>query len=72
MKTGHAIRHGDWKLIVADKKEPQLFDLASDPYEKRNLAKDEPERVAELQRLLAEQQALDVAELPQDLVGLPN
>lgn len=72
MKAGHAIRHGDWKLIVASKQEPQLFNLSSDPYEKHNLATDTPERVAELQRLLAEQQALDVAELPQDLVGLPN
>lgn len=72
MKNGHALRQGDWKLIVAGKQAPQLFNLASDPYEKQDLADKEPARVAELQKLLAAQQALDMAELPHDLVGLPN
>ncbi|MBX3412179.1 MAG: arylsulfatase [Pirellulales bacterium] len=71
MKKGHALRHGDWKLIVAGKNAPELFNLANDPYEKYDLAGDEPERVAELQQLLAQQKALDVAELPEDLVGFP-
>ncbi|MBN1419545.1 MAG: sulfatase-like hydrolase/transferase [Planctomycetes bacterium] len=48
-----AVRQGDWKLI-ADKgrKRFQLFDLASDPYEKRDRAEDEPARVASMTSLL--------------------
>ena len=34
MKGGHALRHGDWKLIVPSKGSPQLFNIATDPYEK--------------------------------------
>lgn len=71
MKKGHALRHGDWKLIVAGKQPPQLFNLAADPFEKHDRASQEPQRVAQLQQLLKQQQALDVAELPADLVGLP-
>lgn len=50
-----AVRDGDWKLIVSkngDKAE--LFDLGRDPFEKTDLASQEPERVAALRRLLAE------------------
>jgi arylsulfatase A-like enzyme len=53
-----AIRHGDWKLIVPSN---ELFNLADDPYEKRNLAKSEPARVADLLERLARAQKLDVA-----------
>jgi arylsulfatase A-like enzyme len=42
-------RVGDWKLILpADNKDIELFDLARDPHEKNNLAKQHPERVREL------------------------
>lgn len=60
-----AIRAGDWKLVVSrgadDPDEPaakkkdeavQLFNLKDDPYEKTNLAAEEPERVKELQAKL--------------------
>ena len=53
---------GKWKLLLTydgkvskynsthprDEKRPQLFDLSSDPAEKTNLAKDNPEVVARL------------------------
>ncbi len=59
-----ALREGDWKLIVPkagakkgatqDSGEVELFDLAEDPYETRNLAASMPERVAALRARLAE------------------
>jgi uncharacterized sulfatase len=40
---------GDWKLIQsADGRERELYDLASDPQEKKNLASAEPARVQQL------------------------
>jgi len=53
-----AIRHGDWKLIVPRN---ELFNVADDPYEKRNLAKSEPARVADLLERLAQARKLDTA-----------
>jgi uncharacterized sulfatase len=42
-----AIREKDWKLLLmADGSNPQLFDLANDPGETRNLAEQHPEFVA--------------------------
>ncbi|MEO6786994.1 MAG: sulfatase-like hydrolase/transferase [Chthoniobacteraceae bacterium] len=59
-----ALRDGDWKLIVpkasakkAMKTEagaPELYDLANDPYETKNLAAAMPEKVAALRAKLAE------------------
>ncbi len=72
MQQGHALRLGDWKLIVPAKGKPELFNLANDPYEKHNLAATEPERVTVLQRLLTEEQAKDDLVLPADLEGLPG
>jgi uncharacterized sulfatase len=48
---------GNWKLIVPDaKNEPgekiELYNLAADPHEERNLAGGEPERVAAMVKLL--------------------
>jgi len=56
-----AIRHGHWKLILPRN---ELFNLADDPYEKRNLAKSEPARVAELLERLARARKLDAAKHP--------
>ena len=54
---GYAIRRGDWKLILeVDKKDRppvQLFNLADDLGERKNLAAQYPERVAELRALMA-------------------
>ena len=67
--NGQALFHGDWKLIAKNKGEPELFNLAKDPYEKEDLAAKEPERLAELQNLLAEQHAKDRPDRPADLKG---
>ncbi len=48
-----AIREADWKLLLGkDGRRAELFNLAEDPYEKQNLAKQYPERVAKLKALL--------------------
>jgi len=57
-----ALRRGSWKLILApgsggwtkggDGQSIQLYDLASDLGETKNLAEEEPERVAEMKALL--------------------
>jgi len=65
-----ALRHGDWKLIVTAKGKNELYNLADDPYEKQDLAAKEPQRVAELEKLLAEIRKGDVATVPEDLKAL--
>lgn len=54
-KFVQAVRQGDWKAV---KNGPQaaieLYDLANDPQEKHNLAAEQPEKLAELTRLLKE------------------
>jgi arylsulfatase A-like enzyme len=73
MKNGsRAIRFGDWKLIVPNRGEPQLFHLAKDPFEKEDLASRQPEKLVELQALLAKEYAKDEPRLPTDLVGIPD
>lgn len=55
-----AVRDGDWKLFLnRENGNAELFDLGRDPYEKTNLAADEPERVRELRKLLDELAARD-------------
>ena len=52
---GTAIRHGDWKLVVAAGSEKaELFDLSHDPSETNDLASKLPERVQALRQRLAE------------------
>lgn len=56
----YAIRHGDWKLIVNEEdKTSELYNLADDPYEKRDLADKRPKQVFDLKALLADQRKLD-------------
>jgi arylsulfatase B len=45
---GAAIRHGDWKLLRLPDRAPELYDLANDISERTNLARQHPEKVAEL------------------------
>jgi arylsulfatase A-like enzyme len=46
---------GGWKLQVMDRPPTTwLFDLAADPTERRNLARERPDRVAALSAVLAE------------------
>ncbi len=72
MPNARALRHGDWKLIHSTKGPPQLFHLAPDPYEASDLAKSEPAKLTELEKLLAEQYAKDNQKLPEDLGGFPK
>jgi len=72
MKGGRAVLQGDWKLITRDSGKTELFNLAADPFEKKNLAAKEPQRVAELQALLKKQQASDNPTLPPDLKDQPD
>lgn len=59
-----ALRRGDWKVVKYGRKEPQatdwaLFNLASDPAEKTNLARMRPEIVRMLHARFLEQRAKD-------------
>jgi arylsulfatase A-like enzyme len=54
----HSMHQGDWKLIVRGKTQ-ELYNLASDPNETKNLRRSHPERVAALGKLLAAEQAKD-------------
>ena len=55
-----AVRRGDWKLIAANKGDDvELYNLASDPYETKDLAREQPQRVAQLQALLKKYAAGD-------------
>ena len=58
------VRQGDWKLQVAgNPNKAWLYNLATDPTEKKNLAQAEPDRVAAMKAML---QAHD-AEMPKPL-----
>ena len=47
-----AVRQGDWKLTqVEPEQPPRLYDLEKDPGESRDLAAENPAKVAELQKL---------------------
>jgi arylsulfatase A-like enzyme len=57
-----SLRWGNWKLIVHDERNSQrseLFNIAADPNETNNLASQEPDRVKQLQELLAAAAASD-------------
>ncbi len=55
-----ALRMGDWKLVQGRKSGTnELFNLAEDPFEKKDLAGAEPERVRQMLVELAKQQAGD-------------
>jgi arylsulfatase A-like enzyme len=65
MAPHSAIRVGDYKLIrFYEDQRLELYDLASDPGEKNNLSKKQPEKTAELERRLNEYLNTVEAELP--------
>lgn len=70
--SAYSLRAGDWKLISRKQGKPELFNIAADPYEKDNQSEIEPEKVAELTKLLSAEQSRDNANLPEDLKGLPH
>lgn len=62
---GAAIRRGNWKLIQWFwRKSPELFHLGDDPGEHQNLAENNPEILADLQKVLAGFQADTKALMP--------
>ena len=66
---GHrAVRTGDWKLVAAKGTPWELYDLAADRCETKNLAAGEPARVAELEaawnRIAEECRTLAAADAP--------
>ncbi len=81
-REGHqqAVLHKGWKLIRADQSHlPQpvaqakwLFNLAVDPTEQTNLAKDNPHKVAELEGLLAAHNAEQVEPLWPSVFNSPQ
>ena len=65
-------RDGDWKLIVRKKGPAELYDLAADPFETKNLAADQPAVVERLTAIAAADAARDVTDLPEDLRDVPH
>jgi arylsulfatase A-like enzyme len=75
MVSGAAVFDGEWKLMVhkvKGKSKTELFHIAADPYEEKDLAAAEPGRVKELQARLAELRRDDQTELPADLKDIPK
>jgi arylsulfatase A-like enzyme len=54
-----AIVAGRHKLIERPRRKPMLYDLAQDPGEKQNLAKDQPAIVEDLRRRISQRRAVD-------------
>ena len=66
------VRAGDWKLQVNERQNQSwLFDLASDPTEQNNLAASRPDKLAELQALLAAHHADAVPPLYEHTIESP-
>ena len=73
-RSGHyrAVIDGDWKLQVSDRPEQvRLFDLASDPRERNDLAAERPDRVTALLELLAAHTAEQAEPLWPSIVEMP-
>ncbi len=47
-----AVRHGDWKLVIPAENETELYNLAKDPYEKKDVSKEYPQKVEEMKELM--------------------
>jgi arylsulfatase A-like enzyme len=66
-KNGRAVVGERWKLLVRQAGQPQLFDLAADPFETTDVAAENPATVAAYQAIAEADAALDLAEIPADL-----
>ena len=74
-RQGHqqTVLHQGWKMIRADRPERVwLFDLANDPTEQRDVAAAHPERVAQLQALLAAHNARQAEPMWASVLDLPQ
>jgi arylsulfatase A-like enzyme len=58
------VRIGPWKYLEASAAPPELYDLATDPGETRNLVARDPERAAELAAVLARRPRVAAADRP--------
>ncbi len=73
-RSGHyrSILAGGWKLQVSERpKETWLFDMSADPTEKANLAESRPDKLAEMNAILAQQDSQMVAPLWPALIEGP-
>jgi uncharacterized sulfatase len=76
-QNGHyqVVRHGDWKLQVNDRPtdgmKKWLYNLAEDPTEQTNLAASHPEKLNELEALLAAHQASSRGPLYESVTQMP-
>jgi arylsulfatase A-like enzyme len=73
MQSGaRSLRLGDWKLIKPAKGKAELYNIGADPFEKKNLAGEEPARLKELQERLVAEHSKDNPVMPEDLMGYPH
>lgn len=63
MGAQHAVRFGDWKLVVRRGSSAELYNLRDDLAESKNLAGSHPEKLKELQKLYADWDKLNIAPL---------
>ena len=54
-----ALRHGDWKLVTTGKEKQELFHLAVDPGETKDLSRQNPEQATKLRTLLEQERKND-------------
>jgi arylsulfatase A-like enzyme len=73
-RSGAVVLEDGWKLIKPSKADgkPELYHVAADPSEKKDLASSEPQRLERLLALLREVRRDDLTQLPADLEGIPN
>jgi uncharacterized sulfatase len=74
-REGHhqSVQHRGWKLIRADRPDKRwLFDLTSDPTEQVNLAAERPDKVDELEALLAAHNAEQAEPLWPSVINSPQ
>ena len=64
------MRHGDWKLIVRlvdGTQERELFNIAQDPYEQRDLADECPDKVKDLAGMIEDERQQDGSSAREDV-----
>jgi len=74
-REGHhqSVQHKGWKLITAAQPDQRwLFNLAEDPTEQQNLAQTQPEKLAQLQALLAAHNAEQAEPLWPSVTNAPQ
>lgn len=67
---GQVVLHDGWKLIARKGGKTELYHVAADVAEERDLAEAEPARVKAMQAMLEELRKGDLTQLPEDLKGL--